>query len=190
MGAAIDDLLWDAATIKVSDISLDKKTEVAKLSLAEELPGSGTAVLELKFSGVVNHEMAGFYRSAYKNVDGKDDWMFSTQFESCDARRAFPCFDEPNLKATYDFAITVPENLTALSNQPVKESKSLGNGLKTVSFLTVPKMSTYVCSCDCTIDFSILWLITFCSFWRGPAEISSMSKTSPTANMKEGENCQ
>lgn len=143
---AIDDLLWDAATIKVSDISLDKKTEVAKLSLAEELPGSGTAVLELKFSGVVNHEMAGFYRSAYKNVDGKDDWMFSTQFESCDARRAFPCFDEPNLKATYDFAITVPENLTALSNQPVKESKSLGNGLKTVSFLTVPKMSTYVCS--------------------------------------------
>lgn len=154
----IDGLLWYLAAIRISEISLDKKTEVAKLSLAEELPGSGTAVLELKFSGVVNHEMAGFYRSAYKNADGKDDWMFSTQFESCDARRAFPCFDEPNLKATYDFAITLPENLTALSNQPVKESKSLGNGLKTVSFETVPKMSTYVRLCDCAIDSGAMWL--------------------------------
>jgi hypothetical protein len=53
-------------------------------------------------------------------------------------------FDEPNLKATYDFAMTVPESFTALSNQPVKETQSLGNGLKKVSFLTVPKMSTYV----------------------------------------------
>lgn len=53
-------------------------------------------------------------------------------------------FDEPNLKATYDFAITIPENFTALSNQPEKESKSLGNNLKTVSFLTTPKMSSYV----------------------------------------------
>lgn len=157
----IDDLLWYLAAIKISDISLDKKMEVAKLSLTEELPGSGTAVLELKFSGVVNHEMAGFYRSAYKNADGKDDWMFSTQFESCDARRAFPCFDEPNLKATYDFAITLPENLTALSNQPVKESKSLGNGLKTVSFATVPKMSTYVRLCDCAVDFGATWLTAF-----------------------------
>lgn len=109
-------------------------------------------MLELKFSGIMNHEMSGFYRSAYKNADGKDDWMFSTQFESCDARRAFPCFDEPNLKATYDFAITVPENLTALSNQPEKESKPLGNGLKTVSFLSVPKMSTYVRLCNCKIN--------------------------------------
>ena len=54
-------------------------------------------------------------------------------------------FDEPNLKATYDLSITIPENFTALSNQPVKESKSMGDGLKKVSFERVPKMSTYVC---------------------------------------------
>lgn len=78
------------ATVKVSDIAYDKKTEVAKLALADEIPGEGTGLLTIKFSGVLNHEMAGFYRSAYKNQGGKDDWMFSTQFESCDARRAFP----------------------------------------------------------------------------------------------------
>lgn len=78
------------ATVKVSDIACDKKTEVAKLTLADEIPGEGTGLLTIKFSGALNHEMAGFYRSAYKNQDGKDDWMFSTQFESSDARRAFP----------------------------------------------------------------------------------------------------
>jgi aminopeptidase N len=78
------------ATVPVSDISYDKKSEVAKLSLAEEIPGEGSGHLTIKFAGVMNNEMAGFYRSAYKNPEGKDDWMYSTQFESCDARRAFP----------------------------------------------------------------------------------------------------
>lgn len=135
--------------IKVTDIEYDTKAETAKLSLGKELPGTGKAVLELKFSGAINHKMAGFYRSAYKNEKREDDWMFSTQFESCDARQAFPCFDEPNLKATFDFTITVPERFTALSNQPVRETQSLGNGLKKVSFLTMPKMSTYLLAWAC-----------------------------------------
>ena len=135
-------------TVAVKDISYDKKTEIAELSLAEEIPSEGTASLTIEFSGALNHEMAGFYRSAYK-IDGKDDWMYSTQFESCDARRAFPCFDEPNLKATFDFSIEIPENYTALSNQPEKESKDVGNGLKKVTFTTAPKMSTYLYAWAC-----------------------------------------
>lgn len=137
------------ASVSVTDISYDKKSEVAKLSLPEEIPGEGTAYLTIKFSGVMNNEMAGFYRSAYKNPEGKDDWMYSTQFESCDARRAFPCFDEPNLKATFDFSIEVPENYIAMSNQPEKDSVSLGNGLKKVAFITAPKMSTYLYAWAC-----------------------------------------
>ncbi|KAI5797320.1 peptidase family M1-domain-containing protein [Pyronema domesticum] len=135
-------------TVKVSDISYDKKSEIAKLSLEKEIPGEGTASFTIKFSGALNHEMAGFYRSAYKN-DGKDDWMYSTQFESCDARRAFPCFDEPNLKATFDFSIVIPENYTALSNQPEKEVTKVDGGLKKVSFITAPKMSTYLYAWAC-----------------------------------------
>jgi aminopeptidase N len=71
--------------------------------------------------------------------------MFSTQFESSDARRAFPCFDEPNLKATFDFEMEVPEDLTALSNMPEKETKkSKKSGHKIVSFDRTPVMSTYL----------------------------------------------
>lgn len=87
--------------------------------------------------------MAGFYRSKYKStitpaasvpMDGDHYVMFSTQFESCDARRAFPCFDEPNLKATFGFGIEAPEDQVALSNMPVKSiAKSEKNGFQDVS---------------------------------------------------------
>jgi aminopeptidase N len=97
--------------------------------------------------------MAGFYRSRYKpavtpakSVPKVGDfyYMFSTQFESCDARRALPCFDEPNLKATFDFQIQIPEDQVALSNMPVRKEFQTGNGLKTVVFERTPKMSTYL----------------------------------------------
>ena len=98
--------------------------------------------------------MAGFYRSKYKPTipqsasvprDDEFHYMFSTQFESCDARRAFPCFDEPNLKATFDVTIEVPDDLTALSNMTVKsETKSEKAGYKVVQFDRTPIMSTYL----------------------------------------------
>lgn len=102
----------------------------------------------------MNDAMAGFYRSKYKPAvtpspgtakEGNDYYMFSTQFEACDARRAFPCFDEPNLKATFDFEIEIPEDQTALSNMPEKTvTKGRKDGLKLVSFERTPAMSTYV----------------------------------------------
>src|ERR1700761_3356172 len=98
--------------------------------------------------------MAGFYRSRYKPTveasksvprDDEYHYMFSTQFESCDARRAFPCFDEPNLKAAFDFEIEVPKQQTALSNMPIKsERDGSHSGLKVVTFEKTPVMSTYV----------------------------------------------
>ncbi|KAF8468306.1 peptidase family M1-domain-containing protein [Kalaharituber pfeilii] len=136
--------------IEVSDFSYNVKSQVVKLTFPKELVASpGKAVLTVTFSGIMNNEMAGFYRSAYKNAHGKDDFMYSTQFESCDARKAFPCFDEPNLKATFDFSIVVPEDYTALSNQPEISSERLPNGLKKVTFETSPKMSTYLYAWAC-----------------------------------------
>jgi aminopeptidase N len=70
--------------------------------------------------------------------------MFSTQFEACDARRAFPCFDEPNLKATFDFEIEVPSGLVALSNMPEKGRRATKDGWHIVSFERTPVMSTYL----------------------------------------------
>lgn len=98
--------------------------------------------------------MAGFYRSRYKPAveavksvprDDQYHYMFSTQFESCDARRAFPCFDEPNLKATFDFDIEIPNDQIALSNMPEKSTRKGGkDGLKVVTFEQTPIMSTYL----------------------------------------------
>ena len=99
----------------------------------------------------MNNSMAGFYRSKYKPtvtpaksvpMDGDHHVMFSTQFESSDARRALPCFDEPNLKATFNVSIEIPEDQTALSNMPEKEVKPGKAGLKTVVFERTPVMST------------------------------------------------
>ena len=97
--------------------------------------------------------MAGFYRSLYKPavepaksvpMDGEHHVMFSTQFEACDARKAFPCFDEPNLKATFDLSIEIPDDLVALSNMPEKETQSGKTNRKVVCFQRTPVMSTYL----------------------------------------------
>jgi aminopeptidase N len=108
----------------------------------------------MSFEGTINNHMAGFYRSKYQPAapaskgvarDENNHYMFSTQFESSDARRAFPCFDEPNLKATFDFEIEIPDDLVALSNMPEKETKqSKKTGHKIVSFDRTPIMSTYL----------------------------------------------
>ncbi|KAK1727724.1 peptidase family M1 [Colletotrichum acutatum] len=136
-----------------TNFSYGEKQQRATVTFDEEIPQAQKAVLTIEFEGIINNEMAGFYRSKYKpaaepakSVPRDDEWhyMFSTQFESCDARRAFPCFDEPNLKATFDFEIEIPEDQVALSNMPVKDTKKTKEGWQLVSFETSPKMSTYL----------------------------------------------
>jgi puromycin-sensitive aminopeptidase len=87
--------------------------------------------------------MAGFYRSSYTNIHGEPKIMASTQFEALDARRAFPCWDEPARKAVFGLTLIVPAHLDCLSNMPTKSSQSLG-ARKRVDFLDSPKMSTYL----------------------------------------------
>lgn len=135
-----------------SKINYDGPAQRATIAFDAELPAS-KATLTIDFDGVINHDMAGFYRSQYKPAapaaasvprDDEFHYMLSTQFESTDARRAFPCFDEPNLKATFDFAIEVPTDQVALSNMPVKDIKPTIDGKQLVSFETTPIMSTYL----------------------------------------------
>ena len=143
----------DSLAQKAADISEDAKAQRATISFPDEIPAGSRFVLEVNFSGIMNDIMSGFYRSKYKPAvpaaesTPKDDeyhYMFSTQFEACDARRAIPCFDEPNIKATFDFQIEVPDDLTALSNMPEKGTEKGKNGRKIVSFEKTPIMSTYL----------------------------------------------
>ncbi|KAL1311069.1 hypothetical protein AAFC00_001278 [Neodothiora populina] len=140
--------------VRASNISYDEKNQRTTFTFDQEIPQSHKAVLSISFSGVMNNDMAGFYRSKYKPAapaaasvprDSEYHYMLSTQFESSDARRAFPCFDEPNLKATFDFEIEIPEDQVALSNMPEKEvKKGKKAGTKVVSFDKTPVMSTYL----------------------------------------------
>ncbi|KAI9716899.1 MAG: hypothetical protein M1812_005048 [Candelaria pacifica] len=146
-------------TLGANSISYAEKSQRVTLSLSTELPASVKAQLVVKFSGTINNVMAGFYRSKYKPTvtpaasvpkDDEFHYMFSTQFESCDARRAFPCFDEPNLKASFDFEIEIPDDQVALSNMPEKKTrKAERNGFKIVSFERTPIMSTYLLAWAC-----------------------------------------
>ena len=110
---------------------------------------SDSGRLKIKFRGVLNDLLKGFYRSSYKSENGTRMYAAVTQFEPTDARRAFPCFDEPDLKSTFTVTLIVDQHLTALSNGREtsltffeKDSKDFGK--KKVVFEKSPKMSTYL----------------------------------------------
>lgn len=138
---------------KAAQISYNRESERAILKFSEELQPADV-VVNISFTGTINDHMAGFSRAKYKPAatpgsdtpkDGDKCYMFSTQFEACDARQAFPCFDEPNHKASFDFEIEIPKGLVALSNMPVKGTRDGSNSsLQVVSFERTPIMSTYV----------------------------------------------
>jgi aminopeptidase 2 len=98
----------------------------------------------MKFTGQLNDKMAGFYRSTYKNHDGTEGVMATTQMEPTDARRAFPCFDEPALKAEFTITLIADKKLTCLSNMDVASETEISAGKKAVKFTKSPRMSTYL----------------------------------------------
>ncbi|KAI8320932.1 aminopeptidase [Martensiomyces pterosporus] len=136
--------LQPAESLTASSITLVKDDETAHLAFAQPLPSGIDATLKIKFRGILNDLMVGFYRSKYTDAEGNTRNMATTQFEPTDARRAFPCWDEPMQKATFNVTLRVKEELTALSNMDVATTESVGGGLKEVSFNTTPIMSTYL----------------------------------------------
>jgi len=120
-------------------VSLDPAKEQATFTFPEKLP-AGKAVLSITYTGILNGELRGFYlsKTARRNYA-------VTQFESTDARRAYPSFDEPALKATYDVELTIDAADTAISNGPIiLDTPGPQAGKHTLKFLTTPRMSTYL----------------------------------------------
>lgn len=125
-------------------VSLDADNEQARFSFAEVL-GCGSWELQIRFSGILNDKLHGFYRSSYKDAQGQDKPLASTQFESTDARRAFPCWDEPAFKAVFQVTLVVDRHLTAISNASVVRETALPDTRKKeVVFADSMKMSTYL----------------------------------------------
>lgn len=124
-------------------IELDETEERATLRLSGTAD-PGTWHLHLTFTGILNDKLHGFYRSTFKDDEGTERVIATTQFEATDARRAFPCWDEPDFKATFGVTLIVDEALTALSNGAVVATEVLGNGRKQVTFAETMPMSTYL----------------------------------------------
>jgi len=123
------------------EFDMEDKTETLMISLPAEI--SGEFFLRIRYRGVINDKMAGFYRSRYTVAD-ENRYIAVTQFQESDARRAFPCMDHPAAKAVFDITLVVDEDLTALSNCEAIEEMPDGQGKKRVRFEKTPKMSTYL----------------------------------------------
>ncbi|XP_041987811.1 puromycin-sensitive aminopeptidase [Aricia agestis] len=125
-----------------TEVRLTPEEETAVITFDKPLP-IGDAFLVCEFTGEINDKMKGLYRSKYLTQGGEERYAAVTQFEATDARRCFPCWDEPAIKATFDITLEVPADRVALSNMPLKEEKIDGDK-KVMHFDTTPIMSTYL----------------------------------------------
>lgn len=132
-------------SIKPVATDFNEETQTTKFTFEKgTLAGKKSVKLTVVFVGILNDQMAGFYRAKYQDkATGETKYMATTQMEATDARRAFPCFDEPNLKATFDVTLISEKHLTHLSNMDVKSEEIKGDK-KITKFNTIPKMSTYL----------------------------------------------
>jgi len=135
----------DAPTIAVTQVALDPETERVTFTLSRAL-SAGEAHLRIRFTGALNDKLRGFYRSTFSDTDGIEQVIATTQFEATDARRAFPCWDEPDHKASFAISLVVDEELFAVSNAREISRTAVPNrpGKHIVRFAETIVMSTYL----------------------------------------------
>jgi puromycin-sensitive aminopeptidase len=124
-------------------ISLDAERERLTLTPAQPVE-PGDANVHARFRGELNDKLCGFYRSVYVDADGETRVIGTTQMEATDARMAFPCWDEPDLKAVFGVTLVVRDDLLAISNAAEVERMPTGDGRVAVTFADTIPMSTYL----------------------------------------------
>ncbi len=128
---------------EVAQVSLDEKEQTATLTFAHEV-SAGTHQLALDFAGKINEAGQGLYYASYEEEgSGAKKTMLGTQMEATDARRMFPCWDEPAFRARFRLTATVPANFTAVSNMPIEHEQKNGDE-KVVRFAETPPMPSYL----------------------------------------------
>lgn len=91
-------------------------TDITNLTAAADLTANTAYILHFVYTGLMQDDMQGFYRSYYTNDNNETKWLGSTQFQTHHARRAFPSFDEPRFKATFDVTIKRHQTFSSVSN--------------------------------------------------------------------------
>jgi puromycin-sensitive aminopeptidase len=127
---------------QTASVTLDESLQRCRMTVPEPL-APGAWQLHIGFRGILNDKLRGFYRSTYTDQHGNQQTIAATQFEATDARRAFPCWDEPGFKAVFSTTLVIDESLTAISNSLVV-SETREKGKKIVRFADTIKMSTYL----------------------------------------------
>ncbi|XP_015127586.1 putative aminopeptidase-2 [Diachasma alloeum] len=125
------------------NLTYEEKTEKFSLILDSSIPKDSAILIAIQYNGTLMDNMLGFYKSSYFDKEGNLNWIAATQFQTTHARHAFPCFDEPHLKAKFDIKISHQSSLQSLSNMPQSQNKPVGNLTWDVYETSVP-MSTYL----------------------------------------------
>ncbi|KAG5680752.1 hypothetical protein PVAND_010239 [Polypedilum vanderplanki] len=134
----------DGQSIGVVNFEFDTTRDFLFLTFSNELQANSNYTIEIVFNGQLKTGTAGFYRSQYQLANETVfRYIAGTQFEPTRARSAFPCFDEPEYKATFELTITHGSKYHALSNTEGTESDN-GDGTITTKFNVTPKMSVYL----------------------------------------------
>jgi len=128
---------------KTLDAAVTIDNEKERLQVRLPRPVKGKAKLILEFGGKLRDDLVGLYKSTYRAKDGSERMMVTTQFEAAHARKAFPCFDEPDLKATFEVSVRIDKYLEAISNMPTEKTITEGER-KLIRFQTSPRTSTYL----------------------------------------------
>ena len=135
--------MLDGKALPKSAIKIDKKQELLTIALSPEL-SVGDHTLALDFSGKINQQGQGLFYAPYQEEGtGAKKIVLGTQFEATDARRLFPCWDEPSFRARFQLSAVVPENWLAVSNMPVEKEAKVEGG-KEVRFAMTPSMASYL----------------------------------------------
>src|SRR5256884_8434101 len=139
----ITDAEIDGKTVPKTAIKFDAKNELLTIATPEELtPGEHT--LAIRFAGKINQFGRGLFYTKYQEQGtGAKKMFLGTQFEATDARRLFPCWDEPVFRARFQLTAFVPENWMAISNMPIASEKKVAGG-REVEFQPTPLMSSYL----------------------------------------------
>jgi puromycin-sensitive aminopeptidase len=152
----VDHLVLNAAELAISDVDIrtadgtlvhcavefNDELEQVTFRAPSVLP-PGPCTVACRFTGTLNDKLRGFYRSTFVDEAGETQTIATTQFESVDARRAFPCWDEPDRKATFEITLIIDRDVDAFSNSPIADIEREGDKNR-VRFAPTMKMSTYL----------------------------------------------
>ena len=148
--AATDEIALNAKELVIHSVTVNGSScgfhlhDATERLVVQTDVAPGPVTIVVTFTGVLNDKLRGWYRSTFTDEAGNERVIATTQMQSTDCRKAFPCFDEPDMKAVFGVDLTVEEGLLAVSNGPETHREPVGDGKVRVRFKDTMPMSTYL----------------------------------------------